>query len=71
MKDSKLSISTKLINCLKGSAFLLLQANEQMYTDKERKEEMEIIEAYTKYIKDYDKNIKIIEEYNKNHNKIR
>ena len=61
--DPKESIQTKLLNCLRGSMMLLMDANDKMYTPEQKREEAKVIEEFVQYIKDYDKNQDIIQKY--------
>lgn len=61
--DPKESIKRKLLNGLKGSMMLLMDANDKMYTAEQKRAEAKVIEEFVQYIKDYDKNIDIIQRY--------
>ena len=60
----------KLENALRGSALLLTMSNDNMYTPEERLAEMQAIEELTKYIRNYDRNKKIIDEYEGHQKKV-
>ena len=60
----------KLENALKGSALLLTMSGDNMYTPEERIAEMRAIEELTKYIRNYDRNKKIIDEYEVHQKKV-
>lgn len=63
--DPMKGLQLKLINSLKGSATMLTMANDKMYTPEERKAEMEAIERWTHYVRDYEQNVKDLEELRK------
>ena len=58
----KLTLS-KLENSLKGSASMILDAGDKIYTPEERKIEMGVIEEVLQYVRDYSKNKRLLEEY--------
>lgn len=54
------SLQIKLLNVLKGSALSVMSANDVMKTPQQKLDEMDAIEQFTKYIKDYQINIKLL-----------
>lgn len=53
----------KMRNMLESSARLCIE--NSTLTDKQKIEEMQTIEQLVNFIKDYDSNIRILEQYNK------
>lgn len=60
-KQAKQTIVCRLENTLKGDAFLIKE--NPTLTAEERMERMRIIEQYTRYIRDFDKNTRLLAEY--------
>lgn len=54
----------KLRNAAKGQYQILLH---NTYSEERKREEAEVIEAFVKYIEDYDKNMAMIEAYKREH----
>ena len=57
-------LQIKLLNVLKGSALSVKSANDKMMTPEQKMAEMQAIEHMVKYIREYKRNMQIIEQNN-------
>ena len=60
-QQAKCGLYWKLENVLRGDAFLL--KNNDSATPEEKQARMRVIEEFTKYLRDYDKNMQLLAEY--------